>query len=276
MTTPDHRTDADQPRGGVRGKLDELLHGRSDERHDGADARTDRLTPPGGQVETGRAPVGQPDQGRAGAPQDAAQHGAPAAGPTVAAPAARPADGTPPDGTPPDGTLDRDRRPDQDGRLGSEGGLDQDRSDNDGHRAVDPTANAAGPAGVTGSSPGSRTVDVDRTAGRPNDDRPDHATAAPSAMGDDADGRASLVPAARVREYGARWDAVKGAFVDEPRQAVAQADALVGELLDELERLFRDQRRDLEHGLDTEETSTEDLRLALRRYRSFFDRLLTL
>lgn len=76
--------------------------------------------------------------------------------------------------------------------------------------------------------------------------------------------------------YGSRWDVIKSTFVDEPRQAVAQADALVGELLEELEQLFREQRRGIEHGLDTDETDTEDLRLALRRYRSFFDRLLSL
>jgi hypothetical protein len=85
-----------------------------------------------------------------------------------------------------------------------------------------------------------------------------------------------LVPADRVEEYTSRWDAVKGEFVDEPRQAVAKADKLVGELLDELDQLFRKQRSDLEHGLDADETSTEDLRLALRKYRSFFDRLMAL
>jgi len=46
-------------------------------------------------------------------------------------------------------------------------------------------------------------------------------------------------------------------------------------VLDELEELFRRQRTDLEHGLDSEQTTTEDLRQALRRYRSFFDRLLS-
>ena len=83
-----------------------------------------------------------------------------------------------------------------------------------------------------------------------------------------------LVPADHAESYGSRWDAVKGTFVDEPRQAVAQADELVGEVLDELETLFREQRRHIERGLDTDETSTEDLRIALGRYRSFFDRLL--
>jgi hypothetical protein len=92
----------------------------------------------------------------------------------------------------------------------------------------------------------------------------------------DSEERERLVPADRADSYGSRWDAVKGTFVDEPRQAVAQADELVGELLAELEGLFREQRRSIEHGLDNDETSTEELRVALRRYRSFFDRLLSL
>jgi hypothetical protein len=92
----------------------------------------------------------------------------------------------------------------------------------------------------------------------------------------DYEQRERLVPEDRAASYGSRWDAVKGTFVDEPREAVAQADALVGELLDELEALFREQRRSIEQGLDNDETSTEELRLALRRYRSFFDRLLAI
>ncbi len=88
-------------------------------------------------------------------------------------------------------------------------------------------------------------------------------------------GRERLLSSDRARDYTARWDALKGDFVDEPRRAVAQADGLVGELLDEIQRVFADQRRDLEQGLDHDQASTEDLRLALRRYRSFFDRLLS-
>lgn len=87
---------------------------------------------------------------------------------------------------------------------------------------------------------------------------------------------ARLVSSDRADSYTGRWNEVKGMFVDEPRQAVGQADALVGELLDELQNLFTKQRQSLEHGLDNEETSTEDLRVALRRYRSFFDRLLAI
>jgi len=97
-----------------------------------------------------------------------------------------------------------------------------------------------------------------------------------TAQGEDAQGREQLVSTDRATSYSSRWDAVKGGFVDEPRQAVAEADALVGELLDELQTLFTEQRRGIERGLDSDETSTEDMRLALRRYRSFFDRLLSI
>jgi hypothetical protein len=101
-------------------------------------------------------------------------------------------------------------------------------------------------------------------------------TAAPESAGSDGEGRERLIPQQRATEYGSRWDQVKGDFVDEPRRAVAGADALVGELLDELQELFSRQRSSLDQGLDKDETSTEDLRLALRRYRSFFDRLLSI
>ena len=90
------------------------------------------------------------------------------------------------------------------------------------------------------------------------------------------DGANKLFPAARAGEYSSRWNAVKGEFVDEPRRAVDLADKLVGELLEELQELFSRQRRSLDHGLDHDQTSTEDLRVALGRYRDFFDRLLSL
>lgn len=85
----------------------------------------------------------------------------------------------------------------------------------------------------------------------------------------------TLLAPEQVRDFQARLNVLKGEFVDEPRRAVRQADDLVGEVLDELEQLFRDQRGELERGLDDERTSTEDLRVAFCRYRSFFDRLLS-
>ena len=90
-----------------------------------------------------------------------------------------------------------------------------------------------------------------------------------------AEPQATLIPADRAESYNSRWKELKGEFVDEPRGAVRGANELVGEVLDELEELFRRQRADLEEGLDSDQTTTEDLRLALGRYRSFFDRLLS-
>jgi hypothetical protein len=87
--------------------------------------------------------------------------------------------------------------------------------------------------------------------------------------------RATLIEPERAESYNSRWNELKGEFVDDPRRAVRGANELVGEVLDELEELFRIQRADLEHGLDSEQTTTEDLRQALGRYRSFFDRLLS-
>jgi hypothetical protein len=87
--------------------------------------------------------------------------------------------------------------------------------------------------------------------------------------------RTTLIPPEQAESYNSRWNELKSEFVDEPRRAVRGANELVGEVLDELEELFRRQRADLEHGLDSEQTTTEDLRQALGRYRSFFDRLLS-
>jgi hypothetical protein len=87
--------------------------------------------------------------------------------------------------------------------------------------------------------------------------------------------RATLIEPERAESYNSRWKELKGQFVDDPRGSVQGANQLVGEVLDELEELFRNQRADLERGLDSEETTTEDLRQALGRYRSFFDRLLS-
>lgn len=84
-----------------------------------------------------------------------------------------------------------------------------------------------------------------------------------------------IVPADRAQSFTARWNEVKGDFVDEPREAVRKADTLVGEVLDEITRALAAQRAELERGLDDEATSTEDLRQAMQRYRKFFERLLT-
>jgi hypothetical protein len=108
---------------------------------------------------------------------------------------------------------------------------------------------------------------------------PDTATDAQSNADRQADTgvgqRTSLIEPERAESYNSRWKELKGEFVDDPRGAVRGANELVGEAFDELEELFRRQRTDLEQGLDTEQTTTEDLRQALIRHRSFFDHLLS-
>lgn len=74
-----------------------------------------------------------------------------------------------------------------------------------------------------------------------------------------------------------RWESLQVAFVDEPRHAVEEADRLVTETINGLSKGFSAEREKLEQQWHRgEDVSTEDLRLALRRYRSFFERLLSI
>jgi hypothetical protein len=79
----------------------------------------------------------------------------------------------------------------------------------------------------------------------------------------------------RATELQRRWSEIQGRFVDDPREAVKAADTLVDEVIRDLTALFAEERGGLEaHWARNEQISTEDLRVALRRYRSFFERLL--
>lgn len=80
-----------------------------------------------------------------------------------------------------------------------------------------------------------------------------------------------------MREHRERWQAIQADFVDDPRRAVKQADELVAQLIQQLAQSFADERSTLEGQWDRgDEVSTEDMRIALRRYRSFFGRLLSI
>ena len=79
-----------------------------------------------------------------------------------------------------------------------------------------------------------------------------------------------------AQEFRTRWQKIQTGFVDEPRNAVQQADELVANTIQRLAQVFSEERTKLEAGWDrNDDVSTEDLRVALRRYRSFFDRLLS-
>ena len=82
---------------------------------------------------------------------------------------------------------------------------------------------------------------------------------------------------AEASGYRTQWDAIQTGFVDESRKAVQEADALVALVMKRLSEVFTNERTSLEGQWSKgDEISTEDLRVALRRYRSFFERLLSL
>jgi hypothetical protein len=88
---------------------------------------------------------------------------------------------------------------------------------------------------------------------------------------------AALFEDDEARGFRSRWEGIQTGFVDEPRAAVEQADALVAQLMKRLAEVFSDERASLEQQWDRgDQISTEDLRVALKRYRSFFERLLSL
>jgi hypothetical protein len=85
-----------------------------------------------------------------------------------------------------------------------------------------------------------------------------------------------LFPGDEANRLWARWNAIQAEFVDEPRQSVEQADHLVAGTMKLLAEIFAKERSKLESQWDRgENVSTEDLRQNLRRYRSFFSRLLS-
>jgi hypothetical protein len=84
-----------------------------------------------------------------------------------------------------------------------------------------------------------------------------------------------LLDTVQSSELRERWIEIQTGFVDEPRNAVEEADALVADLMRRLAESFSEERQTLESQWDRgDEVSTEDLRVALQRYRAFFDRLL--
>lgn len=90
-------------------------------------------------------------------------------------------------------------------------------------------------------------------------------------------GSSRLLGDEEAREFRDRWEAIQTGFIDEPRESVRRADELVEDVTDTIVTRFEDERDRLEDTWEEgEEVSTETLRVALQRYRSFFDRLLEL
>lgn len=91
-----------------------------------------------------------------------------------------------------------------------------------------------------------------------------------------SNGSTQLFPSNELQDLRTRWKDIQTGFVDEPRKAVEQADSLVASAMKRLAEVFAQERSGLEQQWDRgDNVSTEDLRVALQRYRSFFDRLLS-
>ncbi len=89
------------------------------------------------------------------------------------------------------------------------------------------------------------------------------------------EGIGPLLPQDFVQDLRSRWDRIQTGFVDEPRSAVQQADELVAQAIKRLAENFAAARSGLEEQWDRgDNVSTEDLRVALKKYRTFFQRLL--
>jgi hypothetical protein len=101
-------------------------------------------------------------------------------------------------------------------------------------------------------------------------------TAKPPAYSRQEENPVSLVPPDVVTEFRAKWNSIQIKFVDEPRGAVKEADTLVAGMIRRMTELFANERSGLEQQWSRgDNVSTEDLRIAMQRYRSFFDRLLS-
>ena len=84
----------------------------------------------------------------------------------------------------------------------------------------------------------------------------------------------TLLKSEDSEHFRAQWKEIQGKFVDDPRSAVQQADALVSEVVDQITRMFAGEHSSLESQWNQgSDVSTEDLRKALQHYRSFFNRL---
>ncbi|KJY20078.1 MULTISPECIES: hypothetical protein [Streptomyces] len=124
----------------------------------------------------------------------------------------------------------------------------------DGLRAEDP-------AGTTGTA---EEAGADGTTGRVDAGGPA-----------DADTEEPLLGTTETEEYRRKWSEIQGRFVDDPQEAVRSADTLVAEVMQALAGSFSTRKQGLEGQWGRgEQVATEDLRVSLQHYRSFFNRLL--
>ncbi len=152
----------------------------------------------------------------------------------------------------------------------------QGQPDQEAAQAQRPQQNAADiaapPAGRPPSPDG--PSDVEAGKARPGPDATPTRAAEKQESGDAQP--IPLLSADVASAFLARWDAIQATFVDEPRRVVEQADSLVAEVMQRISETMAQERTGLERQWAAgDSVSTEDLRLALQHYRSFFKRLLS-
>ena len=114
------------------------------------------------------------------------------------------------------------------------------------------------------------------TSAKPTTTTANPTATAATATTDATEPSAALFASDQSEDFRSRWNTVQAAFVDDPRESVHEADGLVAEVMQQLASTFAAERTNLEAQWSRgDDVSTEDLRQALRRYRSFFDRLLS-
>jgi len=145
------------------------------------------------------------------------------------------------------------------------------------------TADMAGKRPATEATPGTRENAPPAGVPRANEPAANGSAAATATMtrpptpSAESDQRtAPLLANEQAGTYRSQWESIQTGFVDEPRQAVEHADHLVAEVIKRIAEVFADERSKLEEQWSRgNEVDTEDLRVALKRYRSFFERLLS-
>lgn len=119
-------------------------------------------------------------------------------------------------------------------------------------------------------------IDVPSDTAPPGRDLNEEQSARRFAQHSEEDHNAPLLAPEHAAPLRAQWDVIQTAFVDEPKRAVQDADHLVAQAMARLAETFAQERANLEQQWGRgQEASTEDLRQALRRYRAFFQRLLS-
>ena len=122
-----------------------------------------------------------------------------------------------------------------------------------------------------------RLRDEQIAAGQVVEERMEEKRAAPSSTTRDEEDFAPLFEKDEAEKFRAQWLEIQSRFVDDPSVSVKDADDLVADVIKNITRTFSDKRLSLEDQWKSgDKVSTEDLRVAMKRYRSFFDRLLTL